>query len=55
LKATQKGSAGKPKPIMSIDIFFRWKSNGQMVGNPDTSSDSKMYIEDYTEVFKEIT
>ena len=54
LKAAQKGLAGKAKPIMSIDIFFRWKSNGQMVGNPDTSSDSKMYIEDYTEVFKEI-
>ena len=55
LKAAQKGLAGKPKPIMAISIFFRWKSNGQMVGNPDTSSDSKMYIEDYTEVFKEIT
>jgi hypothetical protein len=55
LKAAHKGSVGKPKPIMSISIFFRWKSNGQMVGNPDTSSDSKMYIEDYTEVFKEIT
>ena len=54
LKAAQKGLAGKPKPIMAISIFFRWKSNGQMVGNPDTSSDSKMYIEDYTEVFKEI-
>jgi len=55
LKAAQRGLAGKPKPIMAISIFFRWKSNGQMVGNPDTSSDSKMYIEDYTEVFKEIT
>ena len=55
LKAAQKGLAGKPKPIMAISIFFRFKSNGQMVGNPDTSSDSKMYIEDYTDVFKEIT
>jgi hypothetical protein len=54
LKAAQKGSAGKPIPIMDISIFFRFKSNGQMVGNPDTSSDSKMYIEDYADIFDEI-
>jgi hypothetical protein len=55
LKAAQRGLAGKPKSIMEISIFFRWKSNGQMVGNPDTSSDSKMFINDYAEIFKEIT
>jgi hypothetical protein len=36
---------------MEIAIFFRWKSAGQMMGNPDTSSDSKMFINDYSEIF----
>ena len=40
--------------IMEITIFFRWKSGGQMVGNPDTSSESEMYVTDYTDMFPEI-
>ena len=40
--------------IMEITIFFRWKSGGQMVGNPDTSSESEMYVSDYTDMFPEI-
>ena len=48
-------TATESKKIMDISIFFRWKSAGQMMGNPDTSSDSKMYIDDYTEIFPEST
>jgi len=40
--------------IMEITIFFRWKSAGQMIGNPDTSSESEMYVTDYTDMFPEI-
>jgi len=44
-------TAKESKKIMEISIFFRWKSAGQMMGNPDTSSDSKMFINDYSEIF----
>jgi len=55
LNATQRGSVSVPIKIMEITIFFRWKSAGQMYGNPDTSSKSQMFITDYTLVFPEIT
>jgi len=55
LNATQRGSAAEAIKIMEITIFFRWKSAGQMYGNPDTSSKSQMFITDYTLVFPEIT
>ena len=54
LNATQKGDI-EPTKIMEITIFFRWKSSGQMFGNPDTSSESKMFISDYTDVFKKLS
>ena len=53
LNATQKGDI-EPTKIMEITIFFRWKSAGQMIGNPDTSSESEMYVTDYTDMFPEI-
>ena len=55
LNAAQSGTGAKPVPIMEITIFFRWKAGGQMIGNPDTSSESEMYVSDYAEVFPEIT
>ena len=50
----QQDPADPKEKIMEITIYFRWKAGGQMVGNPDTSSESEMYIKDYTEVFKEL-
>jgi hypothetical protein len=55
LNAAQSGTGAKPIPIMEITIFFRWKAGGQMIGNPDTSSESEMYVSDYADVFPEIT
>ena len=50
----QADPADPKEKIMEITIFFRWKSGGQMVGNPDTSSESEMYVTDYTDMFPEI-
>ena len=36
--------------VMKIEIVFRFK-NGQMYGNPDTSSTYKMMVDDYTDIF----
>jgi len=36
--------------VMKIQIIFRFK-NGQMNGNPDTSSTYKMMVDDYTDIF----
>ena len=54
LNAAQDVPGAKSIPIMKITIYFRWKGGGQMIGNPDTSSDSKMFVSDYTEVFPEL-
>jgi len=50
----QADPADPKEKIMEITIFFRWKAGGQMVGNPDTSSESEMYVTDYTDMFPEI-
>jgi hypothetical protein len=50
----QADPADPAEKIMEITIFFRWKSAGQMIGNPDTSSESEMYVTDYTDMFPEI-
>lgn len=36
--------------VMKIEIVFRFK-NGQMYGNPDTSSTYRMMVDDYTDIF----
>ena len=48
LKAASMGS--DPVDVMTIEIYFRWR-NLQMYGNPDTSSDAKMHVEDYSILF----
>ena len=48
LSAASTGS--DPVEVMTIEIYFRWR-NLQMYGNPDTSSDAKMHVEDYSILF----
>ena len=48
LSAASTGS--DPVEVMTIEIYFRWR-NLQMFGNPDTSSDAKMHVEDYSILF----
>ena len=48
LKAASMGS--DPVDVMTIEIYFRWR-NLQMYGNPDTSSNAKMHVEDYSVLF----
>ena len=51
----QLDPADPAEKIMEITIYFRWKGGGQMYGNPDTSSKSKMFVTDYTDAFPAIT
>jgi len=40
----------KDMEVMKIEIVFRFKQ-GQMYGNPDTTSTYKMMVDDYTDIF----